>query len=58
MDVLGYLIPASLILGGIGLAAFFWTLKHDQYEDPDGDSHRILSSDWDEAPRPDDKSAD
>lgn len=53
MNVLAILIPASLILGGVGLAAFFWTLKRDQYDDPEGDRHRILSSEWDERPRPD-----
>lgn len=51
MDVLRYLIPASLILGGIGLAAFFWTLRSDQYEDPDGDSRRILTDDYDDKPK-------
>ncbi|WP_432450583.1 cbb3-type cytochrome oxidase assembly protein CcoS [Aliiroseovarius marinus] len=50
MNVLVYLIPASLLLGGLGLAAFFWTLKSEQYEDPDGDSHRILSDRWDDEP--------
>ena len=47
MDVLGYLIPASLFLGGLGLLAFFWTLKSDQYDDPEGDSRRILTDDYD-----------
>ncbi|MEM9787638.1 MAG: cbb3-type cytochrome oxidase assembly protein CcoS [Pseudomonadota bacterium] len=49
MNVLVYLIPASLILGGLGLAAFLWTLKANQYEDLDGDAWRILSDD-DEPP--------
>jgi cbb3-type cytochrome oxidase maturation protein len=51
MDVLRYLIPASLILGGVGLAAFFWTLRSDQYDDPDGDSRRILTDDYDDKPK-------
>ena len=42
MSVLGILIPASLILGGIGLAAFFWTLRSGQYDDLEGESWRIL----------------
>lgn len=50
MNVLVYLIPASLLLGGLGLAAFFWSLKSEQYDDPDGDSHRILSDRWDNEP--------
>ncbi|MBV0910866.1 cbb3-type cytochrome oxidase assembly protein CcoS [Anianabacter salinae] len=52
MNVLAYLIPVSLILGLVGLAAFWWTLKSDQYDDPEGDSHRILTDDWDDAPPP------
>ncbi len=53
MNVLAYLIPISLILGGLGLAAFFWTLKARQYDDPAGDARRILSDDHDDAPRAD-----
>ena len=50
MNVLVYLIPVSLFLGGLGLAFFFWSLKSNQYDDPDGDSHRILSDKYDDAP--------
>ena len=50
MNILVYLIPASLFLGGIGLALFFWTIRTNQYEDPDGDAQRILSDRWDDAP--------
>jgi len=53
MDVLRILIPVSLGLGLLGLAAFFWTLRSNQYDDPDGDSRRILTEDYDDAPRPD-----
>lgn len=52
MEMLVYLIPVSLILGGIGLAAFLWSLKHRQYDDPEGDANRILSDDWDDHPKP------
>jgi len=45
MNVLVILIPVSLLLGGIGLAAFIWTLKTDQYSDPEGDAARILLDD-------------
>ena len=45
MNVLVILIPVSLILGGVGLAAFLWTLRNNQYEDLDGDAWRILSED-------------
>jgi cbb3-type cytochrome oxidase maturation protein len=32
--------------------AFVWALKSRQYEDPEGDSQRILSSQWDDRPKP------
>lgn len=52
MEVLAYLIPVSLLLGAIGLAAFFWSVRARQYDDPEGDRHRILSDDWDRRPKP------
>lgn len=52
MDVLVYLIPISLGLGLLGLLAFVWTLRSRQYEDPEGDSARILREDYDDAPAP------
>ena len=45
MNVLVFLIPVSLILGAVGLVAFVWTLRHDQYDDPDGAAARILLDD-------------
>lgn len=45
MDVLIYLIPIALVLGGVGLAGFFWALNHGQFEDLDGAAHRILKDD-------------
>ncbi|MDF1854568.1 cbb3-type cytochrome oxidase assembly protein CcoS [Pseudooceanicola sp.] len=52
MDVLVWLIPVSLFLGGIGLLAFLYTVRSNQYDDPEGDSRRILSDEWDDHPRP------
>ncbi|WP_404404793.1 cbb3-type cytochrome oxidase assembly protein CcoS [Pelagibacterium halotolerans] len=40
-----YLIPVSLLLGGLGLAVFLWTLKSHQYDDLDGAAERILFDD-------------
>ncbi len=45
MSVLVYLIPVALGLGGLGLAAFFWSVKTGQYDDPDGAAARILIDD-------------
>jgi cbb3-type cytochrome oxidase maturation protein len=52
MNVLAYLIPISLFLGGLGLAGFVYTLRSRQYDDPEGDSRRILNATWDEKPKP------
>ncbi len=51
MNVLVYLIPISLFLGGIGLLAFIYTVRSNQYDDPEGDSRRILSDEWDDRPK-------
>ncbi len=51
MNVLVILIPVSLFLGGLGLLAFFWMLRKGQFDDPDGDANRILSSDYDDKPK-------
>jgi len=53
MNILTYLIPISLFLGGVGLLAFVYTVKTNQYDDPEGDSQRILSDEWDDHPKPD-----
>lgn len=52
MTVLAYLIPISLFLGGLGLAFFVYTIKSDQYDDPEGDAQRILTGEWDDHPKP------
>ncbi len=52
MNILVFLIPVSVTLGLAGLAAFVWTLRSRQYEDPEGDKARILDVRWDETPRP------
>lgn len=53
MNVLTYLIPISLVLGGVGLAFFVFTLRSNQYNDPEGDAQRILSGDYDDRPKQD-----
>lgn len=52
MEILVILIPASLLLGGIGLAAFFWAMRTRQFEDPQGAAERILTKEWDDHPKP------
>lgn len=51
MTVIAYLIPISLILGGLGLGFFVFTLRSGQYEDPEGDAQRILSGTFDDHPK-------
>ncbi len=45
MNVLLILIPAALVLGLLGLAAFLWALRSGQFEDLDGAAERILHDD-------------
>jgi len=42
-----YLIPLALFLGGLGLAAFVWSLRSGQYDDLDGAAQRVLFDDED-----------
>ena len=39
-----FLIPVSITLGLTGLGAFFWAMRHDQYEDMIGAASRILTT--------------
>lgn len=39
-----FLIPVSIGLGLTGLAAFFWAMRHDQYEDLEGAAARVLTA--------------
>lgn len=41
------LVPAALLLGLGGLAAFFWSINHGQFDDLDGAANRILLDDED-----------
>ena len=45
MTALAWLIPAALILGGLGLAGFLWALRSGQFEDLDGAAWRALDDD-------------
>lgn len=45
MSGLLVLVPIALLLGLVGLVAFLWALKSDQFEDLDGAAGRILFDD-------------
>ena len=49
MNVILYLILASLVMGAGGLTLFLWSMRSGQYEDLDGAAQRILFDD--EPPR-------
>lgn len=44
MSILLLMIPVTLVMGAIGLGAFFWAMKTDQFDDPEGDARRILQT--------------
>ena len=50
MNILMMLAPMSILLGLMGVGAFWWTLTHGQYEDPAGDAARILLDGEDDGP--------
>ena len=45
MNGLAVLIPLALMMGLIGLIAFFWALRRGQFDDLDGAANRILIDD-------------
>ncbi|MBY5494371.1 cbb3-type cytochrome oxidase assembly protein CcoS [Rhizobium ruizarguesonis] len=45
MNMLIYLIPIALVMGGVGLTAFLWSLKSGQYDDLQGAAWRVLADD-------------
>lgn len=50
MTIVLFLAPFSLFLGALGLAAFFWTMRAGQYDDPRGDAERILEDHLQDGP--------
>ena len=47
MTILYLLIPLAVILMGIAIAFFLWTVRTGQYDDLEGPAHRILMDDDD-----------
>jgi len=45
MEVLVILVPLAIMLGGVGLAGFLWSLKNGQYDDLDGAAWRAITDD-------------
>ena len=47
MEVIYGLIPAMIILGLVMVGVLVWAVKSGQYDDLEGDAHRILMDDDD-----------
>jgi cbb3-type cytochrome oxidase maturation protein len=45
MDIIFVLIPLALLLLVIAVAAFFWAVRHEQFDDLDSPAMRILFDD-------------
>lgn len=45
MDILYLLIPIALVLAGVAIAAFFWSVNSGQFDDLESPAHRILYDD-------------
>ena len=45
MNVLIYLLPVALLLGGLGLAGFLWAMRSGQFDDLDGAAWRAIADD-------------
>lgn len=54
MTALAWLVPAALLLGGLGLAMFLWALRSGQFEDLEGAAYRALE---DDPPQDEDRAA-
>jgi cbb3-type cytochrome oxidase maturation protein len=42
MDVIYGLIPGMILLGLVAVAVLFWAARNGQFEDLEGEGHRIL----------------
>jgi cbb3-type cytochrome oxidase maturation protein len=52
MEVIYTLIPGMIFFGLVFVAILFWAIRKGQYDDLEGDAHRILL-DEDESPESD-----
>lgn len=50
MEILYILVPLAVIIAGVIVWAFLWSIRSGQFDDLEGPAHRILM-DEDDAPR-------
>ncbi len=50
MEILYLLVPLAVIIAGVIVWAFLWSIRSGQFDDLEGPAHRILM-DEDDAPR-------
>ncbi len=43
MTAILYLLPISLVLGGLALIAFIWSVRTHQYDDLEREKYRVLN---------------
>ncbi|NQV72954.1 cbb3-type cytochrome oxidase assembly protein CcoS [bacterium] len=48
MNILYFLVPLALLLAGVGVWAFIWSVKNGQFEDVETPGIRMLFDDEDE----------
>ena len=48
MEIIFVLIPLSLVLAGIAIGAFFWAVKHGQFDDMESPALDILDFETDD----------
>jgi cbb3-type cytochrome oxidase maturation protein len=52
MTSLAWLVPCALTLGGLGLAAFLWALRSNQFDDLEGAGWRAIQDDEEPSQHP------
>ena len=45
MEMLLLMLPFMLAIGGVLLALLLWAIRHNQFEDLEGEKHRIFFDD-------------
>jgi len=50
MEILYLLVPLAVLLAGVIVWAFLWSIRSGQFDDLEGPAHRILMDDDDRPP--------